>query len=160
MKISSGRRIAQGTSFIQSVYDAEVRSIAMITDKNDLVGSEGYIFGCPTFHLDMPELFKDFLSMVQMADLEGNSWRRIRLSYPPQQGRGQTAALMFDMMESKYKMRMTNLVPFIWWSQQYDLFQPVIFSSALETPRNSSRCTSHNPKKIYFSYPLPLLGKG
>lgn len=93
-------------------HDAEVRSIVTIKGEKDLTGYDGYIFGCPTYHLDMPEPFKDFLYMARMADLEGKVGGAFDCRTHPSSGEGSAAALIFDMMESKYKMKMTNLGPF------------------------------------------------
>jgi multimeric flavodoxin WrbA len=93
-------------------HDAEVMSISTIKDKNGLIGYDGYIFGCPTYHLDMPEPFKDFLSMAQTAVLEGRVGGAFDCRTHPSSSEGSAAGLIFDMMESKFKMRMPNLGPF------------------------------------------------
>jgi flavodoxin len=93
-------------------HEADVVNVAEIGDKNRLLGYDGYIFGCPTYHLDMPEPFKDFLSLAQTAPLEGKVGGAFDCRTHPSSGEGSAAGLIFDLMESGCKMRMTNLGPF------------------------------------------------
>jgi flavodoxin len=93
-------------------HEAEAVNISQLKEKNDLIGYDGYIFGCPTYHLDMPESFKEFLSMAEAAGLEGKVGGAFDCRTHPSSAEGSAAGLIFDMMESKFQMRMTNLGPF------------------------------------------------
>jgi flavodoxin len=93
-------------------HDAEVKNVLEIQDKSSLLGYDGYIFGCPTYHLDMPEPFKDFLSLAQTAPLEGKVGGAFDCRTHPSSGEGSAAGIIFDIMETGSMMRMTNLGPF------------------------------------------------
>jgi flavodoxin len=93
-------------------HEADVINVSQIPDKSLLLGYDGYIFGCPTYHLDMPESFKDFLSMAQTAPLEGKIGGAFNCRTHPSSGEGSAAGLIFDIMELKCKMKMTSLGPF------------------------------------------------
>ncbi len=92
--------------------EAEVRSVLDIKNKDTLIGYDGFIFGCPTYHLDMPEPFKEFLSLAQTAPLQGKVGGAFDCRTHPSSGEGSAAALIFDTMESACGMRMTSLGPF------------------------------------------------
>jgi flavodoxin len=61
--------IAEGVRF--GGNQAVTRKIAEIKKAEDLAGYDGYIFGSPTYSLDVPELMKKFLLMVEKAGLKG-----------------------------------------------------------------------------------------
>jgi flavodoxin len=61
--------IAEGVRF--SGQEATVKKIGGIKNEADLTGYDGYIFGSPTFSLDVPEPMKKFLLMVEKAGLKG-----------------------------------------------------------------------------------------
>jgi flavodoxin len=61
--------IAEGVRF--SGQEATVKKIGDIKNEADLAGYDGYIFGSPTFSLDVPEPMKKFLLMVEKAGLKG-----------------------------------------------------------------------------------------
>lgn len=48
-----------------------VRKIAEVKAPGDLGGYDGYIFGAPTYSLDVPEPMKKFFLTVEKAGLEG-----------------------------------------------------------------------------------------
>ena len=93
-------------------HEAEVKSVLEIREKDGLLGYDGYILGCPTYHLDMPDAFKEFLSLVQTASLEGKVGGAFDCRTHPSSGEGSAAGTIFDIMESNCKMKMTNLGPF------------------------------------------------
>ena len=93
-------------------HEADVRSVLDIKNKDVLTGYDGFIFGCPTYHLDMPEPFKQFLSLAQTAPLAGKVGGAFDCRTHPSSGEGSAAGLIFDIMESGCNMRMTNLGPF------------------------------------------------
>jgi multimeric flavodoxin WrbA len=53
--------------------EADVKEITGIDPAKNLSGYDGYVFGSPTYHLDVPEPMKIFLLKVQIAALEGKA---------------------------------------------------------------------------------------
>ena len=104
--------IAEGVRF--SGEEAVVKSLKDIKSVGDLAGYDGYIFGSPTFSLDLPKPEKAFLSLTQKARLEGKmggafgSYRHDvgyqHDSYAP--------ALILDFIQKQNKMKPFELGPF------------------------------------------------
>ena len=92
-------------------HEADLRNISGIGDPKELAGYDGYIFGCPTYHLDMPEPMRRFLRLAEGAGLEGKVGGAFSSRAHPGGGIG-AAGLIFDLMETHLKMRMTDLGPF------------------------------------------------
>jgi flavodoxin len=61
--------IAEGIRI--SGQEAVVRKVADIKSPAELTGYDGYIFGSPTYSLDVPEPMKTFLLVVQKVGVEG-----------------------------------------------------------------------------------------
>jgi len=61
--------IAEGIRF--SGHEAVTEKVENIKDATELAGYDGYIFGSPTYSLDVPEPMKAFLLMAEKAGLEG-----------------------------------------------------------------------------------------
>jgi flavodoxin len=61
--IAEGVRISGG--------EAITRKIEGIKNAADIKGYDGYIFGSPTYALDMPEPMKKFLALVRAAGVKG-----------------------------------------------------------------------------------------
>ena len=94
-------------------HQADLKKVSEIKNEKDLSGYDGYVFGCPTYFLDMPETFKRFLSIVEKSDLKGKIGGAFSSRAHPSSSESIGAARgVFDMMESRFKMRMTNLGPF------------------------------------------------
>ncbi len=94
-------------------HQADVKKVSEIRSEKDLSGYDGYVFGCPTYFLDMPEPFKKFLLIAEKADLRGKAGGAFSSRAHPSSGEGIGAARnLFDTMESRFKMNMTNLGPF------------------------------------------------
>ncbi len=93
-------------------HEAEVRKATEIRNEGELRGFDGYVFGCPTENLDMPEPFKTFLSMAGKAGLEGKVGGAFSSRAHPASGGGAAAESVFKIMESELKMRMCDLGPF------------------------------------------------
>jgi flavodoxin len=104
------RYIAEGIRI--AGHEAELKSVSEVKSELDLSGYDAYIFGCPTYHLDMPEPFQAFLTMAKLVDLGGKVGAAFDCRTHPSSGTGSAAGLIFDMMESELKMNMTNLGPF------------------------------------------------
>jgi flavodoxin len=102
--------IAEGVRI--SGHEAEVRKSGEIGSESDLAGFDGYIFGCPTDHLDMPSDFKLFLSIAQGAGLEGKVGGAFSSRSHPSSEDGAAADKVFEVMESSLRMHMSSLGPF------------------------------------------------
>jgi flavodoxin len=104
------RYIAEGVRIVG--HGAEVKSVAEIKSEKDLFDYDGYIFGCPTYHLDVPEPFKVFLDLAGKARLVGKVGGAFDCRTHPSSDEGSAAGLIFHRMESEFKMKMTDLGPF------------------------------------------------
>lgn len=104
--------IAEGVRFSGGV--AVVKSIRDIKEAADLVGYDGYIFGSPTFSLDLPKAVKSFLSFMHGAELEGKmggafgSYRH-DASY---QHDSFAPAIIFDVIQQQHKIKPFELGSF------------------------------------------------
>ncbi len=87
--------------------DVELKKIAAIEDEKGIVGYDGYVFGCPTYHKDMTGGMKQFLFKAQKAGLSG----KIGGAFGSHTHSGESAPMIFDTMEHVFKMDMTNLGP-------------------------------------------------
>jgi len=97
--------IAEGVRI--SGNEAMVRRITEIKNEKELHGYDGYIFGSPTYHLDMIGTMKTFLFMAQKANLAGKTGAAFG-SYVHD---GNAPKLIFDTMEFVFKMDVTDLGP-------------------------------------------------
>jgi flavodoxin len=61
--------IAEGVRF--SGQEAVTKKIEDIKTEAEIAGYDGYIFGSPTYSLDVPEAMKEFLLRVEKAGLDG-----------------------------------------------------------------------------------------
>jgi flavodoxin len=104
------RYIAEGVRI--AGHEAEARSIAEIKSGKDLLGYDGYILGCPTYHLDIPNPFKTFLDLFAKADLVGKIGGAFDCRTHPSSDEVSVAGMIFNRMESEFKMKMTALGPF------------------------------------------------
>lgn len=87
--------------------EVELKKIAAIEDEKGIVGYDGYVFGCPTYHKDMTGGMKQFLFKAQKANLDG----KIGGAFGSHTHSGESAPMIFDTMEHVFKMDMTNLGP-------------------------------------------------
>ncbi len=88
--------------------EAVVKRITEIKNEKELQGYDGYIFGSPTYHLDMIGTMKTFLFMARNADLAG----KVGGAFGSYVHDGNAPKLVFDTMEFVFKMDMTDLGPF------------------------------------------------
>jgi flavorubredoxin len=88
--------------------EAEVKKISEIKSEKDLQGYDGYVFGCPTYHRDMPEPMKTFLFLVHKAGLGGN----VGGAFGSYTHSGDAPKIIFDTLEHVFKMKVTNLGSF------------------------------------------------
>lgn len=92
--------------------EAELKPVSEISNERDLAGYDGYIFGCPTYHLDVPAPFKSLLAMAGRADLHGKVGAAFSARTHPSGSSVTAASQLFHIMESQLRMRMTDLGPF------------------------------------------------
>jgi flavodoxin len=104
--------IAEGVRF--SGQEAVVKKIEDIKDTAELAGYEGYIFGSPTYSLDLPKPVKTFLSTVEKINLEGRMGGAFG-SYTHDVSYKHDAyapAIIFDILQKEHKMKPFVLGPF------------------------------------------------
>jgi flavodoxin len=90
-------------------HEAELKNISEVKSEADLAGYDGYIFGCPTYHLGIPQNFETFLDLVEKVNLGGKVGGAFGYRAHPSSGGGDAPGLIFERMESRFKMKMTNL---------------------------------------------------
>ena len=54
-------------------HDVELRKISDLKSEKDLLGFEGLVIGCPTYHRTMPGLVETFLFMHRKPTLKARS---------------------------------------------------------------------------------------
>ena len=97
--------IAEGLRI--SGQEADVKKIASIENEKGVVGYDGYVFGCPTYHKDMTSGMKQFLFKAERANLTG----KIGGAFGSHTHSGESAPMIFDTMLHVFKMDMTDLGP-------------------------------------------------
>ena len=88
--------------------EAEVKKISEIKKPEDLQGYDAYIFGCPTYHRDMPQKMKTFLFLAKEANLEG----KVAGAFGSYTHSGDAPKLIFETMEFVFNMKPVNLGSF------------------------------------------------
>ena len=104
--------IAEGVRF--SGQEAVTKNIDDIRMARDLEGYDGYIFGAPTYSLDVPGPMKAFIQMAKKAGLEGKAGGAFG-PYTHLVGYrhdSHAAAVIFGSLQSELKMRPFELGPF------------------------------------------------
>jgi flavodoxin len=104
--------IAEGVRF--SGQEAVVKKIEDIKDTAELAGYEGYIFGSPTYSLDLPKPVEMFLSTVEKINLEGRMGSAFG-SYTHDVSYKHDAyapTIIFDILQKEHKMKPFVLGPF------------------------------------------------
>jgi flavodoxin len=104
--------IAEGIRFTGT--EAVVKPIADIRTSADLNGYDGYIFGSPTYNLDIPAPVKSFLKTAGQAVLKGKlagafGTYRHEVGYAPG---GEAAAKILETMEKDFGMMRFELGAF------------------------------------------------
>ena len=103
--------IAEGVRF--SGHDAVTGRIGDI-EATEIAGYDGYIFGSPTYSLDVPEEVKIFFGVVKKADLEGKTGGAFG-SYAHDVGYKHDTyapAIILDTLQHTCKMKPFELGPF------------------------------------------------
>ena len=85
--------------------EAVLKKVSEIKTADDLKGYDAYIFGCPTYHRDMPQKFKTFLFLAKEAGLEGKAGGAFG-SYTHS---GDAPKIIFETMEFVFNMKVVNL---------------------------------------------------
>jgi flavodoxin len=104
--------IAEGVRF--SGHEAVVKKIEDVKAAAEITGYDGYIFGSPTYSLDVPEAVKTFLVMAGKAGLEGKMGGAFgpythdvaykHDTYAP--------AIILDLLQDTHKIKPFELGPF------------------------------------------------
>ncbi len=104
--------IAEGVRF--SGNEAVVKKIIDIKNALELVGFNGYIFGSPTYSLDVPKPMKTFLAMTEKANLEGKICGAFGAYTHDVSYRHDTHAptIILDTLQKEYKMKPFELGAF------------------------------------------------
>jgi flavodoxin len=101
--------IAEGVRFTGN--QAITKKISEIKSAADLQGFDGYIFGSPTFSLDLPSPMKKLLANVNYSFLQGKlagafGPYKHEVGYTPA---GVAAALILEEMQKDFKMEPVDL---------------------------------------------------
>ena len=86
-------------------HDAEVKKTTEIRNEADMQGYDGYVLGCPTYHRDMTAGMKNFLFLVQKANLVG----KMGGAFCAYTHSGESGPMIFDTMQHVFKMDMVDL---------------------------------------------------
>jgi flavorubredoxin len=87
--------------------DLEIKKITDMKTGKDLQGYDGYVFGCPTYHRDMPQLMKTFLFLAKQCNLVG----KVGGAFGSHTHSGEAPIFIFDTLEHVFKMKVVNLGP-------------------------------------------------
>jgi len=86
-------------------HEVELIKIAEIKDEKALVGYDGYIFGCPTYHRDLTGGMKTFLFLAQKVNMVG----KIGGAFGSYTHSGESAQMIYETMQHVYNMDMLDL---------------------------------------------------
>jgi len=86
-------------------HAVDVKKTTEIKKETDMQGYDGYLIGCPTYHRDMTSGMKNFLFLVQKANLVGKMGGAF-CSYTHS---GESGPMIFDTMQHVFKMDMVDL---------------------------------------------------
>ncbi len=98
--------IAEGIRF--SGQQVVIKKVSDIKNADELAGYDGYLFGSPTYYLDIAEPVKRFLFLAQQAELEGKPAGAFG-SYSHD---GNAPGIVLDTMQYVFKMEPFELGPF------------------------------------------------
>jgi flavodoxin I len=85
--------------------EVDVKKISAVENEKGIIGYDGYVFGCPTYHKDMTGGMKQFLFKAEKANLTG----KIGGAFGSHTHSGESAPMIFDTMQHVFKMDMTDL---------------------------------------------------
>ncbi len=98
--------MAEGVRF--AGQQPSVKKVSDVQSAADLEGYDGYIFGCPTYYLDMAEPMKRFLFLCRKVNLEG----KLAGAFGSYTHDGSAPKMVFDTMQYVFKMEPFDLGPF------------------------------------------------
>lgn len=98
--------VAEGVRF--AGQQPIVKKVTDIQTSADLEGYDGYIFGCPTYYLDVAEPMKRFLFLGRKVNLEG----KLGGAFGSYTHDGSAPKIVFDTMQYVFKMEPFELGPF------------------------------------------------
>ena len=87
--------------------EVTVAKTSQLKDEKDFAGYDGFLFGCPTYHKDMTNSMKQFLFLVEKANLTG----KIGGSFGSHTHSGEAAPMVFETMQHVFKMDVVELGP-------------------------------------------------
>jgi flavodoxin len=90
--------IAEGVRF--SGQQVATKKISDVKTASELDNYEGYIFGSPTYHRDMPEPVKTFLFLARKGNLAG----KLAGAFGSYTHSGDAPSIVFETMQYVYKM--------------------------------------------------------
>lgn len=96
-----------GEGIRMSGNEVELVSISKVNNEAEIIGYDGYILGCPTYHKDMTNNMKQFLFLCERANLVG----KIGGAFGSHTHSGEAAPMIYDTMQHVFKMDMTTLGP-------------------------------------------------
>lgn len=80
---------------------------SQLKDEKEISGYDGFLFGCPTYHKDMTNSMKQFLFIVEKANLTG----KMGGAFGSHTHSGEAAPMIFETMQHVFKMDVLNLGP-------------------------------------------------
>ena len=78
-----------------------------LKNENEISGYDGFLFGCPTYHKDMTGSMKQFLFLVEKANLTG----KVGGAFGSHTHSGEAAPMVFETMQHVFKMDVVDLGP-------------------------------------------------
>ena len=80
---------------------------SQLNNAEDISGFDGFLFGCPTYHKDMTNSMKQFLFLVEKANLTG----KMAGAFGSHTHSGEAAPMIFETMQHVFKMDVLELGP-------------------------------------------------
>jgi NAD(P)H dehydrogenase (quinone) len=90
-----------------SGHEVTAVKTSQLKDEKDFAGYDGFMFGCPTYHKDITNSMKQFLFLVEKANLIG----KIGGSFGSHTHSGEAAPMVFETMQHVFKMDVVELGP-------------------------------------------------
>jgi flavodoxin I len=87
--------------------ETETVKISSLKNESDLSGFDGYLFGCPTYHKDITGGMKQFLFLVEKANLTG----KMGGAFGSHTHSGEAAPMIYETMQHVFKMDVVDLGP-------------------------------------------------
>lgn len=87
--------------------EVELASVSKVNSDAEIIGYDGYVLGCPTYHKDMTNNMKQFLFLAERANLTG----KIGGAFGSHTHSGEAAPMIYETMQHVFKMDMTSLGP-------------------------------------------------